>query len=66
MAQVQMLDPSIDGLSEAKTLQLYNLGINHMLSKRTDVYAIAGYARHWGFMPDTNAKALAVGMRHQF
>jgi predicted porin len=66
LAQAQLLDPSGRLGDGTPSMQLYNLAITHELSKRTNLYAIAGYARHWGFDDDTNARSLAVGLRHQF
>jgi predicted porin len=73
LAQVQFVDPSLPGglpaaIKDAvdNSMQIYNLAVTYDLSKRTNLYAIAGYARHWYFDKNTSARALAVGLRHQF
>lgn len=51
---------------ESKKQQTYSLGYSHPLSKRTNVYAIASYAKNVHFAPDAKATLVGVGLRHQF
>jgi predicted porin len=66
LAQAMFVDPKKVLAANEATVQIYNLGVQHSLSKRTELYAIGGYARNWNFVDGQKARALAVGMRHSF
>ncbi|MCQ9617689.1 porin [Paenalcaligenes niemegkensis] len=67
MADPRNLPESITGANAtAKRQQVYSLGYNYDLSKRTMVYVYAGYARHQTFLPDARATQLNVAFNHKF
>lgn len=70
MASWQASVPQNDGALAAATAthhqQVYSLGYTHELSKRTGVYAIAGYLRGAWDDPSWHQTQYAVGLRHRF
>lgn len=81
LAAVQHTKTSIDGLQGSKpSMTQFNLGLDYYLSKRTDLYTLASYAkgRNGALVGDitdlavqdssgnSNQSAIAVGIRHKF
>jgi predicted porin len=44
----------------------YNLGYTYGMSKRTDLYAVASYAKNASFQRDLKSTFVSVGIRHRF
>jgi len=64
MAAWGMADPR--SVEDADKQQVYSLGYTYALSKRTNVYAIGSYVKHFAFQEDLKATQVGVGLRHQF
>src|SRR5690606_3428724 len=64
MASWGMADPRNSAADDKQ--QVYSLGYDHALSKRTSVYAIASYGKHMLFQEDLDSKLFGVGLRHSF
>lgn len=63
----QRADPSNDKLTGGdSTMNVYSIGYNYDLSKRTTLYAYASLADNFAFQDDTSDRAVAVGVRHKF
>src|SRR5690554_2560264 len=46
--------------------QIYSLGYTYPLSKRTNIYSYASYAKNLYGVDDTKSTVFGVGVRHQF
>jgi len=69
MASWQRVDPKNDklfGNGADKTTNIFALGYTYDLSKRTNLYAYASYAKNFAFTEDVKDTAVAVGVRHRF
>jgi len=63
----QMVDPSNDKLTGGdKTTNVFSLGYTYDLSKRTNLYTYASYAKNYAFLEDAKSTAVGVGVRHRF
>lgn len=60
-------DPrSVPEGGQAAMQRAYNLGWMTHMSKRTSIYALAGYAEKVGFYNDMKASFYTVGLAHKF
>ncbi|SUV69568.1 outer membrane porin protein [Bordetella avium] len=66
----QMVDPSNNKLTGVKgadeTMNVFSLGYTYDLSKRTNLYTYASYAKNYAFQDDVKSTAVGVGVRHRF
>ncbi|AHV91363.1 porin [Bordetella holmesii] len=66
----QMVDPSNNKLTNVKgadeTMNVFSLGYTYDLSKRTNLYAYASYAKDYAFIDGVKSTAVGVGLRHRF
>lgn len=67
LASVGLIDPrSVPEGGQAAMQRAYNLGWMTHMSKRTSIYALAGYAEKVGFYNDMKASFYTVGLAHKF
>ena len=66
MASWAMADIDDIGPVEFEKQQIYSLGYTYALSKRTNVYSYASYAKNLYGADDTKSTVVGVGLRHQF
>jgi predicted porin len=63
----QHADPNNNRLTGGDAnMNVYSIGYNYDLSKRTALYAYASYANNFAFQEDTSDRAVAIGVRHRF
>lgn len=48
------------------TMDMYSLGYNYDISKRTNVYAMTSYAKNFAFEEGQSSTVVVVGLRHRF
>ncbi|ALM81690.1 porin [Bordetella sp. N] len=68
----QRLDPNSDKYYTApnngndETTNVYSVGATYDLSKRTNLYAVASYAKDYAFVDGLKSTMAVVGVRHRF
>jgi len=72
MAEWQMSQPNgtfsslANGYLSTANENVYSIGYQHNLSKRTNLYAFAGYGSNYAMVSGLNVTQVNIGMRHLF
>ncbi|MFJ1302410.1 porin [Pseudomonadota bacterium AL_CKDN230030165-1A_HGKHYDSX7] len=66
-ASWQLVDPSNDQLTGGdEKMNVWSVGYTYDLSKRTNVYTYASYAKDYAFIDGVKSTAVGAGLRHRF
>src|SRR5690606_35503256 len=66
LASFQFVRPDNKAFPNNEDVQVYNLGYEYPLSRRTNLYALASFTDGavYGFQTDSRKHQIGVGMRH--
>ncbi|GAA5236045.1 porin [Verticiella sediminum] len=68
LASYSHVSPDSSAFPGGDSVNVYNLGVNYALSKRTSLYALASLQDGdlYGFAPDSRTTQFGVGLQHKF
>lgn len=68
LASFQYVEPNNSAFPNGEDVQVYNIGYEYPMSRRTNLYALASFqdGNLYGFQKDSRKHQIGVGIRHRF